>query len=390
MNAINSTRYQPTGEKADVSAFSPDVARRVREYHESFPMYEPTPLANLPALAKRLGVGSIMVKDESKRFGLNAFKVLGGSYAIGSLIAQRLGLSELSWDALQAARRRGALDGMTFITATDGNHGRGVAWTAGQLGCRAIVYMPRGSAAERLENIRATGAEACILDLPYDDVVRRAAAEACENGWTLVQDTAFDGYEEIPKRIMQGYLTMGEELAQQLRDEPPTHVFVQSGVGSFPAALTAWFAARYGERRPTVVTVEPHTADCVFRTAQANDGSRHFVTGEMKTISAGLACGEPNPLAWEILKSFGEYYLSIPDEITMRAMRILGNPMPGDCRVVSGESGAAGFAAAVEILENSAYAPLRRAMGLDSRAKILCISTEGDTDRENYRRIVWG
>ena len=217
-----------------------ETAEKIREFHKTFPMYEPTPLAELKETAKYLGLGNIYVKDESFRFGLNAFKVLGGSHAIGKYLAGILGkeLSEISYDLLVSDETREKLGDITFVTATDGNHGRGVAWTANQFKQKSVVYMPKGSAEERLNNIKAAGADASITDMNYDDAVRLANKNAQEKGWVLVQDTAWEGYEEIPTWIMQGYGTMGLEALEQM-PEKPTHIFLQAGVGSMAAAIAA-------------------------------------------------------------------------------------------------------------------------------------------------------
>ena len=206
------------GRTADLSLFTEEQAAKVQRFHASFPVYKPTPLADLTQTAKALGLGAAYVKDESYRFGLNAFKVLGGSFAIGSYLAGRLGMdiSELPYDKMVSEEVRAKLGEVTFVTATDGNHGRGVAWTANRLGQHSVVYMPKGSAAERLANIRAEGADASITDLNYDDAVRLANRQAGEKGWVMVQDTAWEGYTDIPLWIMQGYTTMGYEIVQQL------------------------------------------------------------------------------------------------------------------------------------------------------------------------------
>ena len=374
-----------------VGRFGPETAKRARRFHENFPEYQMTPLVALDDLAKRVGVASIYVKDESFRFGLNAFKALGGSYAIGNCIAKRLGVSleELPFGVLLSGDASRELGELTFATATDGNHGRGVAWTAHRLGMKSVVYMPKGSAAERLANIRALGAEASITDLNYDDTVRLARTESGKNGWILVQDTAWQGYEEIPALIMEGYTTMAAEAFEQLGGRLPTHVFLQAGVGSMAAAVAAYFAAVGGEDRPTVVIVEPDQADCFYRTAAADDGELHAVTGVMRSIMAGLCCGEPSPLAWEILHDYADGFVSMPDAVAARGMRVLGNPFGKDPRVISGESGAAAFGAAVEILTNPEHAQLKEKLHLNENSRVLCFSTEGDTDQENYRRIVW-
>lgn len=384
------TRTHGTEPKTSLDGYSLQQAEAVREFHKSFPMYAPTPLASLPETATALGIENIYVKNESFRFGLNAFKVLGGSYAIGNYLAGRLGrtLAETGYDVLTAPETRKELGDITFITATDGNHGRGVAWTANTLGQKSVVHMPKGSVAERLNNIRLAGAEADIIDGNYDDAVRLSRKEAEENGWVIVQDTSWEGYEQIPAWIMQGYCTMGLEAYEQL-PQKPTHIFLQAGVGSMAGTIAALFASIYGEDRPKVVIVEPNNADCFYRTAAANDGKTHIVTGEMKTIMAGLACGEPCGLAWDILEDYADYFVAFPDWAAAKGMRILGNPMGRDDRVISGESGASAFGCMAAILTEPELAELKQELGLNETSRVLFFSTEGDTDRENYRKIVW-
>ena len=375
-----------------VTDFGPETAETVRRFHRSFPEYAPTALHQLSSLAEKLGVAEIMVKDESTRFGLNAFKVLGGSYAIGHHIAGMLGIDPalMTRDLLISEETRKKLGDLTFITATDGNHGRGVAWTAKQLRQHCVVYMPAGTAAERLENIRRLGADASVPGPGYDDCVRLAAKHARENGWVLTQDTSWDGYEEIPLRIMQGYTTMALETAEQLGDTVPTHVFLQAGVGSMAGAVAAFLAARYGQARPKIIVVEPHSADCVYRTAEAADGKPHPVTGPMETIMAGLACGEVCPLAWKILRDHADAFVTIPDSFAMQGMRMLGNPVGTDPVTVSGESGASGFGLALQLLSDPCLRETKDALGINKNSRILCFSTEGATDRENYDRIMSG
>ena len=370
--------------------YSLEKAEEVRRFHRSFPMYAPTPLAALPETAKMLGIGEIYVKDESHRFGLNAFKVLGGSYAMGNILAKRLGkpLSETGYAVLTAPETRNTLGDITFITATDGNHGRGVAWTANTLGQKSVVHMPKGSAEERLNNIRACGAHADIIDGNYDDAVRLSRKEAEENGWVVVQDTSWEGYEEIPAWIMEGYCTMGLEAYEQL-PQKPTHIFLQAGVGSMAGAIAALFASIYQEDRPKIIIVEPNNADCFYRTAKADDGNLHTVTGDMQTIMAGLACGEPCHLAWEILKDCADHFIAFPDWAAAKGMRILGNPLGRDDRVISGESGASAFGCMAAILTQPELAEMKRELALNEHSRVLFFSTEGATDRENYRKIVW-
>lgn len=379
-----------SGSGCDLDFLSQKTAEGIRSFHRSFPMYQPTPLADLTETAKVLGLGSVYVKDESYRFGLNAFKVLGGSYAIGNFLARKLGktIAEVDYDALISPQSRNVIGDLTFVTATDGNHGRGVAWTATQFGQKSVVYMPKGSAQERLENIRAAGADASITDMNYDDAVRLANHQAETKGWVLVQDTAWEGYGDIPTWIMQGYTTMGLEAYEQM-PKKPTHIFLQAGVGSMAGAIAGLFAAIYGEDRPVITIVEPNKADCIFRTAEADDGALHFVTGDMDTIMAGLACGEPCSIGWNILADYADHFLSCPDYVAAKGMRILGNPAGHDNRVISGESGASTFGAVAELMTNPDLVQIRDTLGLNEHSHVLCFSTEGDTDRANYKAIVW-
>ena len=380
--------------EVSTAAFGLEQAQRVRHFHQSFPEYSVTPLVKLEVLAEELGVQSIYVKDESYRFGLNAFKVLGGSYAIAREIGRLLGLKEeeLTLYRLLASDVKERLGTLNFVTATDGNHGRGVAWTAQRLGHRAVVFMPKGTAAERLENIRRLGAEASITNVNYDDTVRLARAYAAEHKGIVVQDTSWEGYDEVPLHIMQGYTTMGSEIVEQLQaygNIKPTHVFLQAGVGAMAGAMTGFIADYYKERRPLITIVESNQADCIYRTALANDGQLHTVGGALDSIMAGLCCGEPCSLGWRQLAAYADNFVAMPDRAAALGMRVLGSPMGSDAAVVAGESGAAGFGLAIAALWEQDLAELKRSLQLDAKSVILCISTEGATDVANYRRIMW-
>ena len=366
---------------------------KVKGFHESIPQYERTPLVKLENLAKMLGVEGVYLKDESYRFGLNAFKVLGGSFAMAKYMADKLGkdISELPYEKLISDEVRNELGDITFFTATDGNHGRGVAWTANKLKQKSVVYMPKGSSLIRLNNIKAEGAKASITELNYDDAVRLATEDAAKVGGIVVQDTAWEGYEDIPAWIMQGYGTMAKEAVEQLSEygvERPTHVFIQAGVGSLAGAVQGYMAAKF-EECPITVVVEADKADCFYKSAEAGDGKPRFVGGDMQTIMAGLACGEPNTIGFEILKNYSEAFISAPDWVSAKGMRILGNPLVGDEKVISGESGAVTTGALVSIMQDESLAELRKALKLDKNSKVLLISTEGDTDPDKYRSIVW-
>ena len=363
---------------------------KVRAFHESFPQYTQTPLVRLSYLAKRLGVADIYVKDESHRFNLNAFKVLGGSYAMGRYIASLIDadIADLPYARLISDEIREKIGAVTFFTATDGNHGRGVAWAANQMGQKSVVYMPAGSSTYRLEKIRAEGADASIQPGNYDYAVKKAAmdAQSVPNG-VVVQDTAWDGYEEIPSHIMQGYGTMALEAEEQLGGVKPTHIFVQAGVGSLAGAVVGYFASAHGDDRPVNVVIEPTVADCHYKSAVA--GSYQTVGGDMATIMAGLACGEPNTISFDILRNKADAFVSCPDWVAARGMRMLAAPIPGDAPVVSGESGAVGVGLLSAILQSNDLHDLRDALGLNENSVVLLFSTEGDTDPQKYQDIVW-
>ena len=374
--------------------FGLEQAQTVRRFHQSFPEYSVTPLVELKSLAEELGVSNIFVKDESYRFGLNAFKVLGGSYAIAREIGIRMGISEeeLTLARLLQPDVQARLGQLRFVTATDGNHGRGVAWTAKRLGHRAVVFMPKGTAEERLENIRKLGAEASITDCNYDDSVRLARQYAVEHEGIVVQDTSWEGYHNVPLHIMQGYATMGAEIVEQLAacgGQRPTHVFLQAGVGAMAGAMAGFIADYYKEARPVITIVEPTKADCLYRTALANDGKLHIVDGALDSIMAGLCCGEPCSIGWQQLAAYADNFVVMPDKAAALGMRVLGNPVGNDAAVVSGESGAAGLGLAVAALRERDLAQLKGSLQLDAESVILCISTEGATDVANYRRIMW-
>ncbi|MEF9940206.1 MAG: diaminopropionate ammonia-lyase [Clostridium sp.] len=379
-----------SGIKYNLDFLNLENAKKVCNFHQSFPMYHETPLVEMKNTAKKLGLDNIYIKDESYRFGLNAFKVLGGSYAIGNYLAAKLGknIFDITYKELISDEVKKKLGDITFVTATDGNHGRGVAWTAKQLHQKSVVYMPKGSAPERLANIQAEDADALITEFNYDGTVRFANDMAEKNGWVMVQDTAWKGYEEIPAWIMQGYGTMGYETYMQL-PEKPTHIFLQAGVGSMAGTIIGLFSAIYGEERPIITVVEPNKADCIFRTAEANDGEMRIVSGEMNTIMAGLACGEPCSIAWDVMKNYADNFISCPDYAAAQGMRILGNPMMGDSRVISGESGASTFGCVAEIMRDPLLTDIKKKLKLDENSKVLFFSTEGDTDQENYKSIVW-
>ena len=370
----------------------PEAMQAVIEFHSGITSYAQTPLVSLPNLAKQLGVCQIFVKDESARFGLNAFKALGGSYAIARYLCGKLNIpvDRNSFNVLCSEKAKAKLGTVTFVTATDGNHGRGVAWAAKLLGHKAVVYLPEGSSQERLNNIRALGAEAEITKFNYDGAVRLAYAMSRKPGWVLVQDTAWSGYEEIPTWIMQGYTTMAQEITAQLNGIMPTHLFLQAGVGSMAGALLGYFAALWQNKLPVTVICEPDKAACLYKTAAVNDGTLHKVTGRMNSMMAGLCCGEPCTVSWDIINNFASTFIACSDDYAASGMRLLGMPQSGDARIVSGESGAVTAGVLAAMMQDPELAQLRNELGLDENSRVLLISTEGATDKVNYLKVLSG
>ena len=373
---------------------SQEEIKSVRNFHATIEGYKATPLVSLDDLAKGLGVSRIYVKDESYRFGLNAFKGLGATYAIAKLLCEKLDvdINSISFDYLKSPEVAEKIKDMVFVTATDGNHGRAVAWAATQLGCKSIVYMPKGSSIRRLQHIKDAGADVSITDVNYDEAVRIAKRKAEEIGGYVIQDTAWEGYEKVPNWICQGYTTMASEAIDQMKLDgitKPTHLFLQAGVGSFAGAVLGYYANVFKGELPITTIVEPENAATIYKSALTNDGEPHAVTGDLETIMAGLACGEPNVVTWEILRDFAKAYVSCPDYVAARGMRILANPVDNDKKVISGESGAVGLGLVSLLLEREELKELKDQLQLDENSVILCFSTEGDTDPEHYNKVVY-
>ncbi|MCY0886212.1 MAG: diaminopropionate ammonia-lyase [Firmicutes bacterium] len=392
--ALIESRPNPAGRRRPLPLLEdlgPEAAGAVRAYHRTWEAYRPTPLVALPALARYAGLGAIYVKDEAQRFGIGAFKVLGGTYALGRYLMTRWQLPPgTGFPDLQAAARRHPP--LTVVAASDGNHGLGVAWAARALGQQAVIFLPAGTVTERVARIRALGARAEVSDRNYDDTVRLAAAWAAAHCDPLIQDTAWPGYTEIPLRVMQGYLTMALEADEQLAaagEEPPTHVVLQAGVGSLAAAVTGYFAARYGSRAPRILIAEPAAAPALYRSAASPDGWPAAVGGPLTTIMAGLACGEPNPQAWPLLREWASAFLICGEAVAARGTRILAGPLPGDPALRAGESGSMPLGLLVTLCDQPAYTGLAHALGLGPEARVLLFNTEGITDPDLHRAIVW-
>nr|WP_320025335.1 diaminopropionate ammonia-lyase [uncultured Acetobacterium sp.] len=375
-------------------SLSSETVQHVHDFHQSMPMYKKTPLIELPELARKMGIRNIFVKDESHRFGLNAFKGLGATYAMAKIIATFIGVDEnhLDYELLTSADVKNKIKDLVFITATDGNHGKGVAWAASVFGCQAIVYMPKGSQDCRANAIRAINdTQVKITDLNYDDTVRLAYEIAEKNGYYLLQDTGFEGYEAVPNTITQGYTTMAWEAISQLSDfgiSKPTHVFLQAGVGSMAGSVLGYLAHYYQKNPPITTIVEPSTVACIYKSVQVGNGQPQIITGNPETIMAGLNCGEPNPLTWPILRDFASFYASCPDWVTELGMKTLANPIKTDRKIISGESGAVGLGLLISLCEDEKLDALKQKLLLNSTSTVLLFSTEGNTDPKNYADII--
>lgn len=370
--------------------FNKEIASKVRNLHRKIEGYQPTPLVSLEYLAKKLGLKNILVKDESQRFGLNAFKVLGGSYALAKLLAEKLNIDMNQFD-LKSIKTL-LKDPVVFTTATAGNHGTGVAWAAREMGQKAVVFMPKGAASTSVERIKALGADCIVTDVNYDDTVRLANQTAHENGWLLVQDTAWDGYETIPTWISQGYMTMADEAVEQLnefKDLVPTHIMLQAGVGAMAGGVLGYLVDALGIQNFKAIVSEPVTADCVYQSAQNKSGQLIAVDGDLNSIMAGLACGEVNPITWPILKDCTFAFAKVEDSIAATGMRILGNPLKGDEPITSGPSGAINLGLLYALTNSPDQASLKESLGLNEESVVLIFSTEGDTNTDLYRKVVW-
>ena len=383
---------QNTVSKADFDFpyLSGPAGANALRYLKTIPEYQPTPLTFLPELAKKCGVASIAVKDESQRFGLGAFKALGGAYAIGVCLAERAGIPQNTMDF--PSIRHSTKEVITFATATDGNHGQGIAWAARKFGQNAVVFMPRSAEPFRVEAIRSMGVECTVTDLSYDETVAHVFATAKQKGWVVMQDTAFDDYSLMPAWIMQGYCAMGVEILEQLAadgKEMPTHVFLQAGVGSFAAALFGYFKNTLGRKCPSAVIVEPHIANCLFASASNSQKSLTRVPSNQPTIMAVLDCGTPSTLAWDILRDHAGHFVTCPEYLAANGMRILAAPLGNDVPICSGQSGAVGAGLLEYTTCQAEGAALRKSLKLNASSRVLLFSTEGKTDPETYRDIVW-
>ena len=355
--------------------------RRAKAEITGWPAYQPTPLRDLRNVAGSAAVGSVQLKHEAERFGLGSFKALGGAYAVAALLqaelARRGNAGAVGTAELVSGRHRGVTGTITVTCATDGNHGRAVAWGAQRFGCRAVIFLHERVSEARATSIARFGAELRRVAGRYDDAVREAERQARAAGWHVVSDTSWPGYTEVPRGIMQGYRLMADEALDQWTGEPPTHVFVQGGVGGMAAAVSVHLRARL-HPPPALIVVEPDRAACLLASAEL--GTPTSVPGELDTVMAGLACAEPSLLAWQELERATCGFMAVPDAAAIRAMRVAA-----DAGIVLGESGAAGLAG---LLLAAAEPSARQSLDLRPESRVLLFGTEGATDPELYQRLV--
>ncbi len=374
-------------EKTNILFGSSDILN----FHHSINGYKPTPLYSLKSLSGKFGIKNIFVKDESQRFDLNAFKILGASYAIYRFLKKRYEqVTGVEMENLFSPNVKKTLPLYTFCTATDGNHGRAVAWMANKLNQKAVIYIPSDTVTARIESIKKEGAKVVLVNGSYDDAVKMAFDEAKKNDWQVISDTSYENQIEIPLLISAGYTTLFKEIDDQLENEKLSDndfIFIQCGVGAL-AATAGWFYNRYYKQSmPTLVCVEPTESACVFDSMKYNVGEITVSRGSLNTIMAGLNCGTPSEIAFPYIKNNYKLFLTINDKFAENSMKTFYNPIGDDPRIISGESGAAGLAALLAIFENRNLSHIKDKL-FNKNSRVLLINTEGDTDPENFNKII--
>jgi diaminopropionate ammonia-lyase len=371
--------------KLPILPFEDDGLEVARRIIHAWPGYAPTPLRLLSDLAAELGLGEIYYKDESMRFGLGSFKPLGGAYAVARCLMKQCGkaLGDVEPDLFSPAAQEISKT-ITVTAATDGNHGRSVAWGARMFGCRCVIFVSASVTQERKNAIAAFGAEIRDVDGSFDDAVRKAAQTAAEQGWHVIPDTSDGQIVEAPRNVTQGYMLLVDEALDQLRNSPPvTHVFLQAGVGGLAAASCARFWMSYGADKPRMVLVEPDQCACWLESLSV--GEPVAITGDIDSAMAGLACGEVSMISWPVLQTGADAMLTVTDEAVPEMMRYLAEPGNDDRPVVAGETGISGLAGLVAAAQ---HPPTRKKLQLDEQAHVFVVGSEGATDPEAYRRIV--
>lgn len=379
------TDHRKPLDQRDVETLGIAAAQEVERHLALRKNHSETPLVPLPGLAAETGVASIHVKDEGHRLGLGSFKALGGAYAVIRLVLEEaskrldrtVDMSELQLDDVRAIAAT-----MTVACATDGNHGRSVAQGAQLVGARSAIFVHSGVSDERVAAIGRFGADMIRVDGNYDDSVKEAARVADEKEWIIVSDTSWPGYERIPGLVMQGYTALVREALRKL-PEPPTHVFIQSGVGGIAAAVSGHLAIAYGDKRPAFTVVDPARAACLVETARA--GHPVAVPHGEATVMAMLECYEPSLVAWRILSRVADAFMTVDEEDAISIMKRLANPGHGDPSIVAGESGGVGLAGFLKAVADPA---VKSALGIDTGSRIFVVNTEGATDPAKYEEIV--
>jgi len=377
--------YGKALDPADAAALGVAASERAESYLAWRGDPAPTPLHGLPALAAELGLGALHIKDEGSRLGLGSFKALGGSYAVVQLLLEeagrRLGRA-VTMDEVQTPEVRAVASEMTFACATDGNHGRSVAQGAQLVGAKSAIFVHAGVSDERVAAIASFGARMIRVEGTYDDSIAEASRVAGEQGWVVVSDTAWPGYEKIPALVMQGYSVMVREALHQL-PAPPSHVFMQAGVGGVAAAVAGHLSLVLGAKRPTFVVVDPARAACLFESARV--GYPVKVEHGEPTVMAMLECYEPSLIAWRVLSRVADGFMTVEEEDAIAVMNRLARPRGEDPAIAAGESGGAGLAG---LLRAAADPEIREALDLDAASRVFVINTEGPTDAERYRQLV--
>lgn len=381
----NSAKYQDTDDILDSALFN-EAYEHIKEWNG----YEPSPLHDLTGLANEMGVEKIFYKDESTRFGLKSFKSLGGAYAVIHVLREHLSTKypgvEITDQDLKDGKYADDLQNFTVATATDGNHGRSVAWGAHECGIKCKIYMHSGVSQSRGVAVELLGAEVTWVDGNYDDSLLQVKRDAIENQWHIISDTSYEGYTYVPKYVMAGYTVMTKEISEQLKDEEiPTHIMIQGGVGGLAGAICAHAGKIWGSHRPRFVIIEPETADCLYQSAKI--GHPKMVHIEEETLMGGLSCGEVSIIGWEILKNNADDFATISDDNVKPAMCLMAMGIGVDQGIEAGESAVAGVAALMELKDNT---ELKKALGINSQSRILLFGTEGATDPELYNEIVSG
>ena len=380
--ASNSHQYS----QAQRDILSVDKAQKAINEIKNWPNYAQTPLHSLKAMAADSKFADIWYKDESHRFGLKSFKALGGAYAVLCQLQKVIKLArnkEASIKDLLEHKYQKALANTVISCATDGNHGRSVAWGAQLFGVPCIIYIHKDVSVGREQAMQAFGAQVIRITGNYDASVRQAAADAKEFNRLIVSDTSYEGYLEVPKDVALGYTVMLAEVVEQLAGEIPSHIFIQGGVGGLASAVAGYFWDLWGDKRPRLIVVEPIAANCLQRSAMA--GKVQHVEGDLETLMAGLACGEVSVLAWEILANGADDFMTLSEDAVAPTMRLLASGNAAQCQIEAGESAVAGLAAALIASKDTHY---RNTLGLNQQSKILVFGTEGATDPELYQQLI--